>query len=99
MILNRKYKTNIFYFVISYILLISFLFFTSYKFFITDFILLENIQNKNNIKTLLSNIDNEIKNLKNTTNDYSNWDETYEFIKNKNKEYIYDNFREGTQTG
>jgi diguanylate cyclase (GGDEF)-like protein len=98
MILNRKYKTNIFYFVISYILLISFLFFTSYKFFITDFILLENIQNKNNIKTLLSNIDNEIKNLKNTTNDYSNWDETYEFIKNKNKEYIYVNFREGTQT-
>ena len=53
---------------------------------------------KSNIKSFLASIDNEIKNLKNTTNDYSTWDDTYEFIKNKNKQYIYENFREGSET-
>ena len=62
--------------------------------FLNDFLLLEKTQNENNIKIFLTNIDNEMKNLKNTTNDYSAWDDTYEFIKNKNKQYIYENFRE-----
>ncbi|MBP9490687.1 MAG: diguanylate cyclase [Aliarcobacter sp.] len=63
-----------------------------------DFLLLEKIQNENNIKSFLTTIDNDLKNLKSTANDYSNWDDTYEFIENKNKEYIYENFREGSQT-
>ncbi len=75
-----------------------FLFFTSYKFFLNDSFLLEKIQNESNIKSFLTSIDNDIKNLKNTTNDYSIWDDTYEFIKNKNKQYIYENFREGSET-
>ena len=95
---TKYFKAYIFYFIISYILLICFLFITSYKFFLSDFILLEKIQNENNIKNFLTTIDNDMKNLKSTANDYSNWDDTYEFIKNKNKEYIYENFREGSQT-
>lgn len=95
---TRYVKTNIFFFIISYILLLSFMFFTSYKFFLTNFITLEKIQNDNNIKTFLTTIDSELKNLKNTTNDYSNWDDTYKFIQDENKEYIYENFREGSQT-
>jgi diguanylate cyclase (GGDEF)-like protein len=90
-------KTNIFYFIISYILLVFFLFFTSYKFFLGDFLLLEKIQNENNIKNFLTTIDNDLENLKSTASDYSNWDDTYEFIENRNKEYIYENFREGSQ--
>lgn len=94
----KYFKIYIFYFVISYISLIFFLFFISYKFFLNDFLLLEKIQNENNIKSFLTTIDNDLKNLKSTANDYSNWDDTYEFIENKNEEYIYENFREGSQT-
>ena len=36
--------------------------------------------------------------MTNSTNDYANWDDTYEFMKNKNKKYIYANFREGSHT-
>ena len=81
----KYFKIYIFYFVISYISLIFFLFFISYKFFLNDFLLLEKIQNENNIKSFLTTIDNDLKNLKSTANDYSNWDDTYEFIENKNK--------------
>ena len=94
----KYFRTHISFFIISYILLLSFLFFTSYKFFLSDSFLLERTQNESNIKSFLASIDNEIKNLKNTTNDYSTWDDTYEFIKNKNKKYIYENFREGSET-
>ena len=94
----KYFRTHISFFIISYILLLAFLFFTSYKFFLNDSFLLEKTQNESNIKSFLPTIDNEIKNLKNTTNDYSTWDDTYEFIKNKNKKYIYENFREGSET-
>lgn len=94
----KYFRTHISYFIISYILLLFFLFFTSYKFFLSDSFSLERTQNESNIKSFLASIDNEIKNLKNTTNDYATWDDTYEFIKNKNKQYIYENFREGSET-
>lgn len=93
-----KIKNNLFILALSYILLIIFLYFTSYKFFISDFLKIENEQNKNNISTILNIVDQNIDNLKNTINDYSKWDDSYQFIQDKNKEYIYDNFREGTTT-
>ena len=95
---NEYFRINAFYFVIAYILLIVFLFFTSYKFFLSDFLLLEKIQNENNVKNFLTNIDNDLKNLKNTTKDYATWDDTYNFIQDENKDYIYENFREGSET-
>ncbi len=95
---TKYFRTHIFYFIISYILLVVFLFFTSYKIFLNDFLLLEKTQNENNIKSFLSNIDNKLKNLKNITSDYSNWDDTYEFIQNKNKQYLYENFRKDSET-
>lgn len=95
---NEYFRINAFYFVITYILLIVFLFFTSYKFFLSDFLLLEKIQNENNVKNFLTNIDNDLKNLKNTTKDYATWDDTYNFIQDENKDYIYENFREGSET-
>jgi diguanylate cyclase (GGDEF)-like protein len=70
----------------------------SYKFFLTSFISLEKTQNDSNISNFLNTIDNELKNLKNTTVDYSNWDDSYYFIKDSNKKYIYENFREGSET-
>jgi diguanylate cyclase (GGDEF)-like protein len=60
--------------------------------------LIEKEQNKNNIETFLNDINKSLENLKNTTNDYAHWDASYDFMKNKNKNYIYENFREGSQT-
>jgi len=36
--------------------------------------------------------------MKSTTDDYSNWDDSYNFIENENLDYIYENFRDGTTT-
>lgn len=97
--MSTKYiRSNILSFIISYTLLVLFLFFMSYKFFLDDFILLENKQNQSNIKSFLNNINNDLESLKNVTHDYAVWDDTYDFVNDENDEYIYENFREGTLT-
>ena len=78
--------------------LINLLFSFSFKFFITSFEKIEDTSNKNKVITILNTINNNIENLKMNTRDYSNWDDTYEFIHDENKEYIETNFREGTHT-
>ena len=55
-------------------------------------------QNQNNLTNILNSVNNDIQNLKMHTKDYSNWDDTYEFIEDENQEYIYTNFREGSNT-
>ena len=94
----KNFRLNITFFIISYILLCGIIFFVSFKFFLNDFVLLENKQNQTNIHTFLNSINKNIESLRNTTNDYSKWDDSYEFMKNNNPEYIYENFREGSQT-
>lgn len=97
--MDFKYiRFNIIYLFVTYILVCGIILFTSYRFFLTDFLLIEQNQNKNNTETFLNVINKNIEALKNTTNDYSNWDESYEFMKNRNKKYIYENFRAGAQT-
>ncbi len=91
---NTKKNPIIFYFLF---ILLSF-YFIGYNFFIPHFTLLENEQNQNNINTVLSKMNTAIENIKNITNDYSKWDDTFNFINGLNKDYIYDNFREGTKT-
>lgn len=90
--MKYKYiKFNIVYFMISYILLCGIVLFMSYKFFLNDFLLIEKEQNKNNIEILLNEINKSIETLKKDTDDYTNFDSNYEFMKNKNKQYIYVN--------
>jgi len=72
--------------------------FVSYKFVINDFLLLEKSQNENNINTILKSMNTNIENISNIMDDYSKWDDSYDFILNQNKDYIYENFREGTNT-
>ena len=96
--ISKYIRLNVVFFIISYFFLCSTIFIASYKFFLNDFISLENKQNQSDINTFLSSLNENIENLKNTTNDYSTWDDTYKFAKDKNKLYIYENFREGAQT-
>ncbi|MDD2895712.1 MAG: diguanylate cyclase [Aliarcobacter sp.] len=91
-------RLSITFFIISYFLLCATIFVVSYKFFLNDFIALEGKQNQNDVNTFLSSLNENIENLKNTTNDYSKWDDTYNFAKDKNESYLYENFREGAQT-
>ncbi len=95
MIPDNTKKNPIIYYLLF--ILLSF-YFIGYNFFIPHFMLLENEQNQNNINTVLSKMNTAIENIKNITNDYSKWDDTFNFMKDSNKNYIYDNFREGTTT-
>lgn len=94
----KYFRLNVITFAVTYLFLCILVFLTSYKFLLNDFAKIEKEQNENSVVTFLNTINKNIETLKNTTNDYSNWDETYTFIQDKNKEYIYKNFREGSQT-
>lgn len=79
-----------------FVLLILCLF--TYNFFLNSFIKLEEEQNLKNINSLITSMDKELNYIKNTTSDYATWDDTYNFIKTKNREYIDENFAEGSNT-
>ncbi|NQY94757.1 MAG: hypothetical protein HRT43_11365, partial [Campylobacteraceae bacterium] len=97
--MSFKYmRVNFTLFITIYLIIVLFFSVLSYGFFISDYIKLESKQNQSNINTILSAINVDISNIKNVTNDYSKWDESYEFIENVNQDYIYDSFREGTNT-
>ncbi len=97
--MNLRYiKPDIFTFVISYIIFVLIFSIISYKFLITDFEKLEKTQNKNSIHTILNSMNTNISNISNIINDYSKWDETYDFVITLNQDYIHENFREGTNT-
>ena len=91
-------KKNLIILIFSFLFILSGFYFISYSFFIHNFNELEKEQNRNNIQTLLSKMNTTAKYIKNITNDYSKWDDTYYFMKDFNQEYIDENFRDGTST-
>ncbi|WP_164968159.1 sensor histidine kinase [Arcobacter sp. CECT 8986] len=70
----------------------------TYNYFISDFKTLEIQENKDRIDLLITKIDDAITDAKNISNDYAIWDDTYEFIKNRNSNYIFQNFRKDSST-
>ena len=90
-----KNKFSIFWIII--ILIISFNY-LSFNYFIKSFINLEKQENNKVLNSLMTFIDTKFKTIKITANDYSYWDDTYEFIKDQNEKYIYENFRDTTTT-
>jgi len=91
-------KVSFTLFMTTYLTIVMFFSIVSYNFFISDYIKLENKQNQHNINMVFSSINLNLSNLKGVTNDYSKWDESYAFIENVSEDYIYENFREGTNT-
>ncbi|MGB5867539.1 MAG: diguanylate cyclase [Arcobacteraceae bacterium] len=65
---------------------------------INNFVKFEKEQNLNNISILLEFMNQEINRISSTINDYSKWDDSYDFILNQSQSYLFDNFREGTDT-
>lgn len=91
-------KTSNIVFVFSFLFLCLLLWTISFFILLPDYKKLQLDKNLKDVEVLISKIDTSIKNIKNITNDYSKWDDTYEFINKPNKAYIYENFREGTTT-
>ncbi|RXJ90750.1 hypothetical protein CRV01_06265 [Arcobacter sp. CECT 8983] len=97
--MKEKYiKLNPFITMIVSVFIVLVLVIISYKFFIKSFEDLESQQNRKNISSILDIMNKKLSYIDAIINDYSKWDDTYNFINNKNDEYIYENFREGTNT-
>lgn len=91
---NRKDITIIILIFVLTILLSIF----SYFFLISDYKKIEISQNNKEIKNLLTRLDNKINTINDIAKDYAFWDDTYLFAKNQNNNFLYENFREGTNT-
>ena len=97
--MKKKYiKLNPFITSIVSIFVVMVLSITSYKFFIKSFEELESEQNIKNLSSSLDIINKKLSYIDSIINDYAKWDDTYDFIQNKDQSYIYENFREGTNT-
>lgn len=90
-----KNKFSIFWIIIIFIILFNYI---SFNFFIKDFIELEKNENYKSLVTLNTHIDSKFNTLKISATDYSQWDQTYDFIEDKNEEFIYENFRDDSVT-
>ena len=90
-----KNKFSIFWIIIIFIILFNYI---SFNFFIKNFIELEKNENYKSLVTLNTHIDSKFNTLKISATDYSQWDQTYDFIEDKNEEFIYENFRDDSVT-
>lgn len=90
-----KNKFSIFWIIIIFIISFNYI---SFNFFIKDFIELEKNENNKSLVTLNTHIDSKFNTLKISANDYSQWDQTYDFIEDKNENFIYENFRDNSVT-
>lgn len=95
---KKVLKTNVFVIILTSLLIVIFLSIISYKFFMQSFEELEEEQNTKNLYSVLDYMDKRLSSIENIINDYAKWDDTYNFIVHKNKNYIYENFREGSNT-
>lgn len=94
---NRIKKT--FYIYLLTFVFVSLIFgVSSYSFFMKDYKELELEINQKKVNTFLNKLNKNIQNKINISNDYSKWDDTYEFINNQNETYIHSNFRDGIDT-
>jgi signal transduction histidine kinase len=96
-VVNKILKNKFSIFGIIFIFIIAFNY-LSFNYFIKSFISLEKQENSKTLSALVTYIDTRFDNIRNISNDYSYWDDTYEFIQDENEEYIYDNFRNATLT-
>lgn len=85
-------------FIFSFFFLCGMLWYISFSFLLPDYKSLQVEKNYQNVEALLQKMDRDIKVIKNITNDYSKWDDTYYFMETKNSKYVYDNFRDNSTT-
>lgn len=64
----------------------------------TNFLEIEKENNTKSIHNILNTLDYHLKNIKGIASDYAHWDDTYNFTNHIGDDYIYHNFRKGSNT-
>ena len=64
--------------------------------FLNSYERLEILDIQSDAKRLLSTLDHETENLSSITDDWAAWDDTYDFVQDKNQEYVDTNLVDGT---
>lgn len=77
--------------ILSVIFIISILFLSN-RILVNEFVKIEDSSIISNMERVNNAMNEEVDNLSDFVNDYSAWDDSYNFSKNKNEEYITSNF-------
>jgi hypothetical protein len=76
--------------------LIAIQYFITQNILLDSFATLEGERTESNVQRAANALSNELSSLAITTNDWSSWDDTYNFIEDANEEYIESNLVNGT---
>ena len=83
------------YFLVS-LILISFLYIFSKTFLLKSFTDIEIDKAHTDAKVVLNYIQNDLNKINAMNVDYARWDETYNYLNNRNNEYLLSNFDDTT---
>ncbi|NNU75662.1 EAL domain-containing protein [Clostridium estertheticum] len=81
------------------LILICFLYMISKSFLLKSFTDMEIDKAFKDTKVVLNYIQNDLNNINDVNLDYARWDETYNYMNNRNNKYIEDNFDDTTSMG
>ncbi|MBX4259366.1 EAL domain-containing protein [Clostridium estertheticum] len=81
------------------LILICFLYMISKSFLLKSFTHMEIDKAFKDTKVVLNYIQNDLNNINDVNLDYARWDETYNYMNNRNNKYIEDNFDDTTSMG
>ena len=77
----------------------TFLYFTARFILLNSFVKLEEKEVRRNVERVLYSFNDDLANLNSVADDWAAWDDTYSFVKDKNKEYINVNLVDSTFIG
>lgn len=99
-VINMKLSAKLFKIVLLVsLVLICFLYIISKSFLVKSFTDMEIDKAFKDTKVVLNYIQNDLNNINDANLDYSRWDETYNYMNNRNNKYIEDNFDDTTSMG
>jgi len=78
------------------LILIFFVYMVSKTFLLNNFTNIEIDTAHTDINVVLNYIQRDLSNLNSTNVDYAQWDDTYNYLNNRNSDYIYSNFSDTT---
>ncbi len=84
--------------LLTTIMLMSVVFWFSQKTMLDNIATSENKEARSNAQRFHTNLNIELQSLNSTDTDWSQWDDTYQFIKDNNTAYINSNFSDKTLT-
>lgn len=92
---NIRWKTLLILFLATSILM-SVVYEVSQKIMLDDIATSENKEAESNAQRFITNLDIKLQNINSTDYDWSQWDDTYQFIENNNTAYINSNLPDQT---